>query len=100
MGSAEVTTVWLLLCALGMLKEQQDKQLKQENLEKQEKEEDEQSAQNAIRVVEPGSVPVEISTICERLRPVTHRPFGQTRHYIPPEIRDQIDALRASWKPS
>jgi hypothetical protein len=66
-----------------------------------EKEGDEQSAKNAIRIVEsPGSNPIEISEICPRLLPVTHRQVVETRHYVPREIRDKARQLRSTWTPS
>ena len=66
-----------------------------------EKENDQQSARNAIRVrAGAAGRPVEISTILDRLRPVTERPaIAQVRYYVPYDTRDEIQNLKDQWVP-
>ena len=66
-----------------------------------EKENDQQSARNAIRVrAGAAGRPVEISTILDRLRPVTERPaIAQVRYYVPYDMRDEIQNLKDQWVP-
>jgi HD superfamily phosphohydrolase len=64
-----------------------------------EKENDQQSARNAIRIRSgAGGKPVEISTILDRLQPVTEHPrLAQVRYYIPPDMRDEAVAIKDNW---
>ena len=66
-----------------------------------EKENDQQSARNAIRIqTDQDGKPKEISTIMERLRPVTTRGSAdQVRYYVPMEARDAARTLKAQWNP-
>lgn len=64
-----------------------------------ERESDEQAVINAIRLAIDGSdVPVEISEMLPRLRPVTERPRDRTRYYVPKEIRTAAETLRREWQ--
>jgi hypothetical protein len=66
-----------------------------------EKETDEQTPKTAIRVLESDqSTPTEISLLCPRLQPVAVRDIPTVRHYVPPEVREEVKALRASWNPT
>lgn len=62
-----------------------------------EKETDEQSVKNAIRVM-IGGKPVEVSTLLERLKPLTQEPIDRVRYYIPKDLHEQAKQLRATWK--
>ena len=66
-----------------------------------EKENDQQSARNAIRIrTDQDGKPKEISTIMERLRPVTTRGSAdQVRYYVPMDARDSARTLKAQWNP-
>jgi hypothetical protein len=60
---------------------------------------DEQSAKNAIRLkIEGQSKPVEISTILERLKPITTEPVGRFRYYVPKDVEQQVRKLVRDWK--
>ena len=61
-----------------------------------EKEADEQSVKNAIRLLIDGR-PVEISTLLDRLKPLTQEPMQRRRYYIPRELRAAAAALRSNW---
>jgi len=64
-----------------------------------EKEADEQSAKNAIRLKLDGvNEPVEISTLLDRLKPLTQEPIDRVRYYIPKELQTQARKMRAEWK--
>jgi hypothetical protein len=66
-----------------------------------ETEEDEQSAKNAIRLlIEGESRPVEISRIkgMERLKPITKKPVGQVRYYVPKDVETAAKKLAKEWK--
>lgn len=66
-----------------------------------EAEEDEQSAKNAIRLrIEGESKPVEISKIkgMERLKPITKKPIGQVRYYVPKDVEKEAKKLALDWK--
>jgi len=64
-----------------------------------ETEADEQSAKNAIRVkVDGESKPVEISTILDRLKPITKKPVGRVRYYVPKEVELAARKLAKDWK--
>jgi len=64
-----------------------------------EKEADEQSVKNAIRLkIEGEKEPVEISTLLDRLKPLTQEPVNRVRYYIPKELQDQARKMRAEWK--
>jgi len=66
-----------------------------------ETEEDEQSAKNAIRLrIEGESKPVEISRIkgMERLKPITKKPIGQVRYYVPKDVEKEAKKLAKEWK--
>lgn len=64
-----------------------------------EKENAQQSSRNAIRV-RAADGPVEISTILERLRPVTKRgTAAPRRYYIPCDVRAKAQALKDQWSP-
>lgn len=60
-----------------------------------EKETDEQSVKNAIRIVMDGK-PIEISTLLERLKPLTQEPVNRVRYYIPKDLQQSAKALQAS----
>lgn len=62
-----------------------------------EKETDEQSVKNAIRLLIDGR-PVEISTLLDRLKPLTQEPMQRRRYYIPKELLAEAKALRSNWK--
>ncbi len=62
-----------------------------------EKEADEQSVKNAIRIM-VGGKPVEISTLLERLKPLTQEPVDRVRYYIPKEMHEAAKKLRADWR--
>ncbi|HTU91234.1 MAG TPA: hypothetical protein VMF69_14235 [Gemmataceae bacterium] len=62
-----------------------------------EKEADEQSVKNAIRLM-IDKKPVEISTILERLKPLTQEPMDRVRYYIPKDLHEAAKKLRAEWK--
>ncbi len=62
-----------------------------------EKEADEQSVKNAIRLMIDNK-PVEISTLLERLKPLTQEPVDRVRYYIPKDLHDAAKKLRAEWK--
>jgi hypothetical protein len=62
-----------------------------------EKEADEQSVKNAIRIM-IGGRPVEVSTLLERLKPLTQEPVDRVRYYIPKELHQAAKDLRVSWK--
>jgi uncharacterized protein len=62
-----------------------------------EKEADEQSIKNAIRLKIDGR-PVEISTLLDRLKPLTQEPVERVRYYIPKELQQAAKALRAGWR--
>ena len=62
-----------------------------------EKEADEQSVKNAIRIL-VGDKPVEISTILDRLKPLTEEPAERVRYFIPRDIVEEARALRSEWK--
>jgi HD superfamily phosphohydrolase len=64
-----------------------------------EKEGDEQSVKNAIRVlVEGESTPIEISSRLTRLKPVTEAPAEKVRYYVPKDLQNDAQRLRANWK--
>jgi HD superfamily phosphohydrolase len=64
-----------------------------------EKESDEQSVKNAIRVKVAGeSRPVEVSRLLDRLRPLTQEPVDRVRYYLPKELQEKAQKLRAEWK--
>jgi hypothetical protein len=66
-----------------------------------ETEEDEQSAKNVIRLrIEGASRPVEISKIkgMERLKPITKKPIGQVRYYVPKDVEKAAEKLAKDWK--
>jgi hypothetical protein len=64
-----------------------------------EKEADEQSVKNSIRIRVAGTkAPVEISTLLERLKPLTQEPVNRVRYYIPKELQGQALELRAAWR--
>jgi len=64
-----------------------------------EKEDDEQSVKNAIRVrVEAEPRPIEISNRLTRLKPVTEAPAEKVRYYIPKDLQNDAQRLRANWK--
>jgi len=64
-----------------------------------EKESDEQSAKNAIRIqLEGEQRPVEISSVLDRLGPITREPRDRVRYYVPEEARDAALRLRNEWK--
>jgi HD superfamily phosphohydrolase len=62
-----------------------------------EKETDEQSVKNAIRILVDGK-PVEISTILDRLKPLTEKPDERVRYFVPRDIAQEAKDLRAAWK--
>lgn len=65
-----------------------------------EKETDEQSVKNAIRLLVDGrSEPVEISTLLDRLKPLTQEPTERMRYYIPADLLPAAKKLRSEWKP-
>lgn len=61
-----------------------------------EKETDEQSVKNSIRIM-VGGKPVEISSLLQRLKPLTEEPVDRVRYYIPKEMHKQATAMRDSW---
>lgn len=64
-----------------------------------EKEADEQSVKNSIRLRIDGEKElVEISTILDRLKPLTQEPVSRVRYYIPKELQEQARKIRAQWK--
>jgi HD superfamily phosphohydrolase len=64
-----------------------------------ETEEDEQSAKNAIRLkLEGESKPVEISTILDRLKPITKESVGRVRYYVPKDVERVAKKLVKDWK--
>lgn len=66
-----------------------------------EKEADEQSIQNAIRLrIDGAKEPVEISTLLDRLKPLTQEPVNRVRYYIPKELQAQARKMRVEWKGS
>lgn len=67
-----------------------------------EKEGDEQGARNAIRIVGAhGGGPTEISALLDRLKPLTGRaPFHRVRYYVPAEMREAVEKIKAVWKPA
>lgn len=58
-----------------------------------EKEADEQSVKNAIRILKDGK-PIEISTMLDRLKPLTQEPVDRFRYYIPHEVLTEAKTLR------
>lgn len=62
-----------------------------------EKEPDEQSVKNAIRIMVDDK-PVEISSLLERLKPLTEEPVDRVRYYVPKELHQQAKKLRAEWR--
>lgn len=64
-----------------------------------EKEADEQSVKNAIRLkIEGEKEPVEVSTLLDRLKPLTQEPVNRVRYYIPKDLQEQARKMRAEWK--
>ncbi len=61
-----------------------------------EKEPDEQSVKNAIRIM-VGGKPIEISSLLERLKPLTQEPVDRVRYYLPKELHGQAVALKSAW---
>jgi uncharacterized protein len=61
-----------------------------------EKEADEQSAKNAIRLLMDGK-PVEISSLLDRLRPLTQEPTQRVRYYLPKKLHEAAKTLRSQW---
>ncbi|WP_437200897.1 HD domain-containing protein [Planctomicrobium sp. SH664] len=61
-----------------------------------EKETDEQSVKTSIRILANGR-PVEISTLLDRLKPVTQKPAPMVRYYIPTDLMAEAARLRESW---
>lgn len=61
-----------------------------------EKEADEQSVKNAIRILVDGR-PVEISSMLDRLKPLTQEPVDRVRYYIPKDLQAAASQLRANW---
>lgn len=59
-----------------------------------EKEKDEQSVKNSIRLLVDGE-PVEISTMLDRLKPLTEEPVERVRYYVPQEVYQEALQLRA-----
>jgi len=62
-----------------------------------EKEADEQSVKNAIRIMVNGK-PVEVSTLLERLKPLTQVPVDRVRYYIPKDLHARAKKLQADWR--
>ncbi len=62
-----------------------------------EKETDEQSVKNAIRILVDDK-PVEISSLFDRLKPITQEPVGRVRYYLPKELHGEAQKLRAGWR--
>ena len=62
-----------------------------------EKETDEQSVKNAIRILVDDK-PVEISSLFDRLKPITQEPVGRVRYYLPKELHGEALKLRAGWR--
>ena len=63
-----------------------------------EKEADEQSVKNAIRIIVDGkSEPIEISTLLDRLKPLTQEPTELVRYYIPKDLLPAAKSLRSQW---
>jgi uncharacterized protein len=63
-----------------------------------EQDKEEQSVPNAIRIKIDGErVPVEISKLRPRLRPLTDKPLSRIRYYVPKEVQNEARKLRDEW---